>query len=238
MTFNEYLCGNTYPGRGVLLGKMGNSALIGYFIMGRSTGSRNRVFELDDDGLRTRAFDESKLPDPSLYVYHAVRVFGNCTVVTNGEQTDTVYRYLRDGKTFEDALRTWTYEPDPPILTPRISGLLTLENGVMSYKLSILKSGKDAAVIRQFFEYPEPVQGQAHLIHTYAHDGNPVPSFSGEPAAIDVSGYTTLDDVTDALWNALDENNRVSLFTRTIDLTSGEMQMRVINKQGELLCKN
>ncbi len=235
MKLSEYLSSNAYPGRGLVIGRSadGAKAILCYFIMGRSQGSRNRVFEPDGEGLRTRAFDESKLPDPSLYVYRAVRVLGNHTVVTNGDQTDTIYDALAVGRTFEDALRSRTFEPDPPIWTPRISGLLTVENGSMSYKLSILKNGGDETPLRYFFEYASPRAGEARIIHTYAHDGNPVPSFSGEPVLIDTSSYACVNCVMRDLWSGLNADNRVSAFARTIDLATGQTETRIQNKHQE-----
>ena len=235
MKFSEYLKDNTYPGRGLAIGRSadGRLAILCYFIMGRSAGSRNRVFEADGDGLRTRAFDESKLPDPSLYVYRAVRVLGNRTIVTNGDQTDTVYEFLKEGKSFEDALRTRTFEPDPPIWTPRISGLLTAGNGEMSYKLNILKNGGDETPLRFFYEYTAPRPGEAHIIHTYAHDGNPVPSFAGEPVVIDTSSYRCAGCVMNDLWEGLNTENKVSAFVRTIDLENGNVETLIKNKQEE-----
>ncbi len=232
MKLSEYLRGNAYPGRGIALGRSadGSFAVICYFIMGRSSGSRNRVFELSGDTLRTRAFDESKLPDPSLYVYRAVRTLGSRTIVTNGDQTDTIYDALAAGRTFEDALRSRTFEPDPPIWTPRISGLLTIENGEMSYTLSILKNGGDETPIRNFFEYASPRAGEARMIHTYAHDGNPVPSFSGEPVLIDTSSYGCVDCVLRDLWEGLNADNKVSAFVRTIRLSDGHAETRIMNK--------
>lgn len=227
----EYLSGNTYPGRGVLIGKSadGNSAVIAYFIMGRSENSRNRIFEEDGEGIRTRAFDESKLTDPSLIIYAPVRVLGTTTVVTNGDQTDTVYNYLKSGRTFEEALRSRTFEPDGPNFTPRISGEVIVEGG-MSYKLSILKSdcGREEAALRYFYEYAEPVDGEGRLIHTYQCDGNPIPSFEGEPVRVKLEG--DIDTFTKTVWNALNADNKVSLFTRYIDLKTGEYQTRIINK--------
>ena len=232
MKFSEYLKDNVYPGRGLAIGRTadGKKAIVCYFIMGRSAGSRNRVFEADGDGLRTRAFDESKLPDPSLYVYRAVRVLGKYTVVTNGDQTDTIYDALAEGRTFADALRTRTFEPDPPIWTPRISGLLTVEDGKMSYKLGILKNGGDETPLRYFYEYESPRAGEARIIHTYAGDGNPVPSFCGEPVCIDTSSYKCVNCVTDDVWDGLNEDNKVSLFVRLIDLETGETETRIVNK--------
>ena len=232
MKFSEYLRDNTYPGRGVAIGRSadGSEAILCYFIMGRSTGSRNRVFELEGDTLRTRAFDESKLPDPSLYVYRAVRTVGRRTIVTNGDQTDTICDALAEGRTFEDALRSRTFEPAPPIWTPRISGLLTIENGQMSYKLSILKNGGDETPLRFFYEYAVPRAGEAHIIHTYAHDGNPVPSFAGEPVLIDTTSYSCVNCVMNDLWEGLNADNRVSAFVRTIRLADGHTETRIKNK--------
>lgn len=234
MKLSEYLGSNAYPGRGVFMGKSGDGsfAIMAYFIMGRSTGSRNRVFEEVGEGLRTRAFDESKLPNPSLYVYNAVRTLDNSTIVTNGDQTDTVADGMAKGMTFEETLRTRTFEPDPPILTPRISGIMTVENGEMAYKLSILKSagGNADSVLRQFFEYSQPLNGQGHIIHTYAHDGDPVPSFAGEPVLIDTSSYGCINCVMKDLWAGLNEDNKVSAFVRTINLKTGEVATRIQNK--------
>ncbi len=232
MKFSEYLKDNEYPGRGLAIGRTadGKKAILCYFIMGRSSGSRNRVFEADGDGLRTRAFDESKLPNPSLYVYRAVRVLGNCTIVTNGDQTDTIYDTLSAGGSFADALRTRTFEPDPPIWTPRISGLLTVADGKMSYQLGILKNGGDETPLRYFYEYEAPRPGEARIIHTYAGNGDPVPSFCGEPVLIDTTSYACVNCVTRDVWEGLNENNKVSLFVRLIDLESGVAEDRIVNK--------
>ncbi|MDD5952095.1 MAG: IMP cyclohydrolase [Oscillospiraceae bacterium] len=230
-TITNYLSGNTYPGRGVLIGKSddGQNAVIAYFIMGRSENSRNRIFEPDGEGIRTRAFDESKLTDPSLIIYAPVRVLGTTTIVTNGDQTDTIYNYLKGGRTFEEALRSRTFEPDGPNFTPRISGEVIVEGG-MSYKLSILKSdcGREEAALRYFYEYSDPMDGEGRLIHTYQCDGNPIPSFAGEPVRVKLEG--DIDTFTKTVWDALDENNKVSLFTRYIDLKTGEAETRIINK--------
>ncbi len=227
--FFEELKGNTYPGRGIVLGRSadGRHAVAGYFIMGRSVNSRNRVFEAEGDALRTRAFDPAKLVDPSLVIYFPVRVYGRQLIVTNGDQTDTIDAFLKQGGTFEDALRTRTFEPDPPIYTPRISGLVQMETG--QYQLSILKSTPDhpEAVQRQFFEY-EPVSGLGHFIHTYLGDGDPVPSFAGEPTPVTLEG--DIDTFTQKTWEALNEDNKVSLFVRYVDLTTGETETRIVNK--------
>lgn len=223
------LCANTYPGRGIVLGKSadGKKAVIAYFIMGRSENSRNRIFVEEDGGLRTEAFDPAKLMDPSLVIYWPVRKFGAATIVTNGDQTDTIYEFLAAEKTFEEALRMRTFEPDPPILTPRISGLVHKDG---SYRLSILKSanGNADSAQRFFYEYPQPVAGEGHFIHTYLGDGDPVPSFEGEPEAVRIEG--DIDAFTSLVWDHLNEANKVSLFVRFIDLTDGSEETRVVNK--------
>ena len=223
---------NTYPGRGIVLGRTadGEHAAIAYFTMGRSENSRNRIFVEDGDGLRTQAFDESKLTDPSLVIYAPVRVLStkdtSVTIVTNGDQTDTIYNALAAGRKFEDALRTRTFEPDPPLYTPRISG--AAEDG--RYKLSIIKSadGNPESVRRFFFEYKQPVAGEGHFIHTYACDGDPVPSFSGEPFTVDLG--SDIDAFTSLIWDSLNEANKVSLFTRFISLKTGRFSSRIVNK--------
>jgi len=220
---------NTYPGRGIVLGKSadGQKAVIAYFIMGRSENSRNRIFVEEDGGLRTQAFDPAKLKDPSLVIYWPVRKFGAATIVTNGDQTDTIYEFLAAEKTFEEALRMRTFEPDPPILTPRISGLVHKDG---SYRLSILKSanGNAESTQRFFYEYPQPVAGEGHFIHTYLGDGNPVPSFEGEPELVRIEG--DIDSFTGLMWENLNEANKVSLFVRFIDLADGSEETRVVNK--------
>ena len=220
---------NTYPGRGIVLGKSadGQKAVIAYFIMGRSENSRNRIFVEEDGGLRTQAFDPAKLKDPSLVIYWPVRKFGAATIVTNGDQTDTIYEFLAAEKTFEEALRMRTFEPDPPILTPRISGLVHKDG---SYRLSILKSanGNAESTQRFFYEYPQPGAGEGHFIHTYLGDGNPVPSFEGEPELVRIEG--DIDSFTSLMWENLNEANKVSLFVRFIDLADGSEETRVVNK--------
>ena len=222
---------NSYPGRGIVIGKSedGGKAVVAYFIMGRSVNSRNRVFELSGEDMRTKAFDPALRSDPSLVIYFPVRMCENGMIVTNGDQTDTIYEYLSEGKTFEDALRTRTFEPDPPLFTPRVSGLLSFANGDFTYKLSILKStdGDDNYAQRQFFEY-DAKPGLGHFIHTYKCDGDPVPSFEGEPTPITISG--DIDSFTAALWENLNEDNKVSLFVRTIDLATGKAETRIVNK--------
>ena len=228
MDLYQELAQNSYPGRGILLGRSadGEKAVIAYFIMGRSENSRNRIFVEDGQGLRTQAFDPAKLTDPSLVIYSPVRVLGRTTIVTNGDQTDTIYEFLNGGKTFEDALRTRTFEPDPPNYTPRISGMV---HG-FQYRLSILKSrnGNPDAAQRFFFEYSDPLPGTGHLIHTYRCDGNPIPSFEGEPKEVAVEG--TIDELTERLWDSLNADNKVSLFTRVIDVKTGVAETRIVNK--------
>lgn len=232
LDLNKELTANTYPGRGIIIGKSGDgaSAVIAYFIMGRSENSRNRVFVECDGGIKTKAFDESKLSDPSLIIYAPVRVLGDTTIVTNGDQTDTVYEYLAQGKAFEDALRTRTFEPDPPNFTPRISGLVKVKDGGFEYKLSILKSssGIEASAERFFYDYPQPLAGEGRFIHTYRCDGNPIPSFEGEPERVAIQG--DIDEFTGLLWESLNDQNKVSLFVRYISLKDGAVQTRIVNK--------
>ena len=222
----------TYPGRGIIIGKSadGKNAVIGYFIMGRSENSRNRVFTAEGDDLKTQAFDPSKLVDPSLIIYAPVRAMGETTVVTNGDQTDTIRDFILEGKTFEDALRTRTFEPDPPNFTPRISGIVERHDNDFSYKLSILKSnnGRENSALRFFYEYAQPIAGEGHFIHTYKCDGNPIPSFSGEPELVNIEG--DIDTFTNNVWNALNADNKVSLFTRFINLETGAIESRIVNK--------
>ncbi len=229
----EELYSNSYPGRGIVLGRSadGKHAVIAYFIMGRSENSRNRVFVQDGAGIKTKAFDESKMVDPSLIIYSPVRVLEKTTVVTNGDQTDTIYDFLQQGKSFEDALRTRTFEPDGPNFTPRISGVVELETNC--YKLSILKSadGDESSTRRYFFDYDAPRAGEGHFIHTYEGDGNPLPSFEGEPTQVKLEG--DIDAFTAMVWNALNADNKVSLFTRYIDLATGETETRIVNKNQE-----
>ena len=225
------LAGNSYPGRGIVIGQSedGAKAVIAYFIMGRSENSRNRVFVEEGEGIRTQAFDPAKLSDPSLVIYAPVRVLGDHTIVTNGDQTDTIYDFMNEGKTFEEALRTRTFEPDGPNYTPRISGVVSRKEGGFTYKLSILKStdGNPDQAQRFFFEY-EPQVGLGHFIHTYKCDGNPIPSYEGEPTPVQVEG--TIDEFTAALWENLNGDNKVSLFVRYIDLGTGETETRIVNK--------
>ncbi|MBR1389969.1 MAG: IMP cyclohydrolase [Lachnospiraceae bacterium] len=222
----------TYPGRGIVIGKSANGkyAVTAYFIMGRSENSRNRIFVEDGAGIRTQAFDPSKLEDPSLIIYAPVRVLGNLTIVTNGDQTDTIYELMQQGKTFEEALRTREFEPDAPNYTPRISGLLELENGTYHYAMSILKSnnGNPVSCSRYTFSYDNPIAGEGRFIHTYMGDGNPLPSFEGEPVLVDISD--DIDAFTSQLWDSLDSDNKVSLFTRFIEIETGNYETRIVNK--------
>ena len=226
------LSGCDYPGRGIVIGRSedGTKAVTAYFIMGRSENSRNRVFVEDGEGIRTQAFDPSKLSDPSLIIYAPVRVLGDKTIVTNGDQTDTVYDLMKQGKTFEESLRTREFEPDGPNYTPRISGLMTVSSGKYEYAMSILKShnGNPDQCDRYTFSYDAPVAGEGHFIHTYMKDGNPLPSFEGEPTWVKISG--NIDEFTDMIWNNLKQDNKVSLFVRYIDIATGEYETRIINK--------
>ena len=228
----ETLKQNSYPGRGIAIGRTpcGKKIRIAYFIMGRSENSRNRVFVEDGDGIRTKAFDESKMKDPSLIIYAPVRVINGTTIVTNGDQTDTIYEYLEQGKSFEDALRTRTFEPDGPNFTPRISAVVKDD----FYEMSILKSaeGDESAVRRYFFDYPNEKPGYGHLIHTYESDGNPLPSFEGEPT-LWAMVKESFDDFSDHVWEALNPDNKVLLFTRSIDIETGETRSRIYNRNVE-----
>ncbi len=230
VSLEKELQGNTYPGRGIVIGRSrdGKHAVIGYFIMGRSENSRNRVFVKEPDGIRTEAFDPAKLTDPSLIIYHPVRRLGRGFIVTNGDQTDTVRDFLEKGLPFEQALRTREFEPDGPNWTPRISGLLSPDG---SYKLSILKSAdaQGSACARYTFEYPG-IKGTGHFLHTYAHDGNPIPSFEGEPTAVSLEDYACINCFTNALWDNLNADNKVSLYTCWIDLETGEFTEKIVNK--------
>ena len=223
---------NTYPGRGIVIGKTkdGKKAVTAYFIMGRSNNSRNRVFVEDGEGIRTQAFDPSKLEDPSLIIYALVRVLGNKIIVTNGDQTDTIYEGMDKQLTFEQSLRTREFEPDAPNYTPRISGIMHVENGKYNYAMSILKSnnGNPEACNRYTFAYENPVAGEGHFIHTYMHDGNPLPSFEGEPKLVEING--DIDEFTNMVWTNLNEDNKVSLFVRFIDIETGEYETRIVNK--------
>ncbi len=228
----QELAGNTYPGRGIVIGKSpdGKYAVTAYFIMGRSSNSRNRIFVEDGEGIRTQAFDPSKLEDPSLIIYAPVRVLGNKTIVTNGDQTDTIYELMDQQQTFEQSLRTREFEPDGPNYTPRISGIMHLENGSYNYAMSILKSnnGDPSSCNRYTFAYENPAAGEGHFIHTYMGDGNPLPSFEGEPMLVGIEG--DIDTFTNMIWENLNEENKVSLFVRFIEIGSGKYETRIINK--------
>lgn len=228
----EILKDNAYPGRGIMIGRSedGKYAVAAYFIMGRSVNSRNRVFVQDGEGIRTQAFDPSKLTDPSLIIYAPVRVLGNKTIVTNGDQTDTIYEGMDKQLTFEQSLRCREFEPDEPNYTPRISGIMHMENGKYNFAMSILKSnnGNPASCNRYAFAYENPVAGEGRFIHTYMQDGNPLPSFEGEPEWIEIKGG--IDEFTDKVWNSLNEENKVSLFVRYIDIATGSYETRIVNK--------
>ena len=232
LSLERELQGNSYPGRGLVIGKTpdGTKAVCAYFIMGRSENSRNRVFVEDGEGIRTQAFDPSKLSDPSLIIYAPVRVLGNKTIVTNGDQTDTVYDLMDKQMTFEQALRTREFEPDGPNYTPRISGIMHIEDGTYNYAMSILKSnnGNPAACNRYTFAYENPVAGEGHFIHTYMSDGNPLPSFEGEPKLVAMED--DMDVFTEHVWNSLNSDNKVSLFVRYIDIATGSYETRIVNK--------
>lgn len=232
VSLSQELQGNSYPGRGIVIGKSadGRYAVTAYFIMGRSVNSRNRVFVEDGEGIRTQAFDPSKLSDPSLIIYAPVRVLGNKTIVTNGDQTDTIYDMMDKQCTFEQALRTREFEPDAPNYTPRISGIMHVENGTYNYALSILKSnnGDPSSCNRFTYAYNNPKAGEGRFIHTYMGDGNPLPSFEGEPTLVDIKGG--IDEFTNLVWNGLNEDNKVSLFVRFIDIENGTYETRIMNK--------
>lgn len=233
ISLEKDLSSNVYPGRGIVLGKTADAkkAVVAYFIMGRSANSRNRVFVEDGQGIRTQAFDESKLEDPSLIIYAPVRVLGNKTIVTNGDQTDTIYDLMNQQQTFEQSLRTREFEPDAPNYTPRISGIVKCTDGKMNYALSILKSadGNPECCQRFTFSYSDPLAGTGHFIHTYMTDGNPLPSFEGEPKRIEI-GNEDIDAFAQKIWNALNADNKVSLFVRYIDIATQETESRIINK--------
>ena len=232
LSLEKELQSNAYPGRGIVIGKSedGKKAVTAYFIMGRSENSRNRVFVEDGKGIRTQAFDPSKLTDPSLIIYAPVRVLGNKTIITNGDQTDTIYEGMDKQMTFEQSLRSREFEPDAPNYTPRISGIMHIENGTYNYAMSILKSanGNPEACNRYTFAYENCLAGEGRFIHTYQGDGNPLPSFEGEPKLVSISG--DIDTFTNKIWNSLNEDNKVSLFVRFIDIETGEYETRIVNK--------
>ena len=232
LSIEQELKSNAYPGRGIILGKSpdGKKAVAAYFIMGRSENSRNRVFVEEGEGIRTQAYDPSKLTDPSLIIYAPVRVLGNKTIVTNGDQTDTIYEGMDKQLTFEQSLRQREFEPDAPNYTPRISGIMHVENGKYNYAMSILKSsdGDPSGCNRYTFAYENPKAGEGHFIHTYMHDGDPLPSFEGEPKRIAVPD--DIEEFTKLLWNSLNEENKVSLFVRYIDIETGAHETPITNK--------
>ena len=232
LSLSEELKNNAYPGRGIVLGKTpdGKKAVAAYFIMGRSSNSRNRVFVEDGEGIRTQAFDPSKMEDPSLIIYAPVRVLGNKTIVTNGDQTDTIYEGMDKQMTFEQSLRSREFEPDGPNYTPRISGIMHIENGHYNYAMSILKSnnGDPESCCRFTFAYENPAAGEGRFIHTYMHDGDPLPSFEVEPKPVEISG--DIDAFTKEVWESLNEENKVSLFVRFIDIETGKYETRIVNK--------
>ncbi len=232
VSLSSELKSTSYPGRGIVLGKSkdGKFAVAAYFIMGRSENSRNRVFVEEGEGIRTQAFDPSKMKDPSLIIYAPVRVLDNKTIVTNGDQTDTIYDGMKKGLTFEQSLRSREFEPDEPNFTPRISGLMEFENGKYNYSMSILKSdnGNKESCNRFTFSYENPACGKGRFIHTYMGDGNPLPSFEGEPVLVDIEG--TIDEFTNTVWTSLNEDNKVSLFVRFIEIATGKKETRIVNK--------
>ena len=230
-SMHDRLEGNTYPGRGIVIGKSkdGKHAAIAYFIMGRSANSRNRIFVERDGALFTEPFDASKVEDPRLIIYAAIRRFGNSLIVTNGDQTDTIYKGLLAGMSFDRSLAQRCFEPDPPNFTPRISGMLTIENGDFSYKMSILKSGDEKGTFCNRFSFHYGSQaGLGHFIHTYVCDGNPIPAFQGEPERVSIPD--SIDDFTKEIWESLDENNKISLYVRYIDLATGTEENRLVNR--------
>ena len=232
LSLEQELQENAYPDRGIVIGRSadGTKAVTAYFIMGRSSNSRNRVFVEEVEGIRTEAFDPSKLEDPSLIIYAPVRVLGDKTIVTNGDQTDTVYEGMSEGLTFEQSLTSREFEPDGPNYTPRISGVMHVEGGKYDYAMSILKSnnGNPDACNRYTFSYENPVAGEGHFIHTYMHDGDPLPSFEGEPKLVGIEN--DIDAFAEKIWNSLNEDNKVSLFVRFIDISTGKYETKIINK--------
>ncbi len=228
----QELATNSYPGRGIVIGRSadGTKAVTAYFIMGRSENSRNRVFVTEGEGIRTQAYDPSKLVDPSLIIYAPVRVLGNKTIVTNGDQTDTIYEGMDKQMTFEQSLRCREFEPDGPNYTPRISGVMHIEGGKYNYAMSILKSnnGCPDSCLRYTYAYENPAAGEGRFIHTYMHDGNPLPSFEGEPKLVGISG--DIDEFTAEIWKNLNQENKVSLFVRFINIADGTYETRIVNK--------
>ena len=232
LSLEQELRENAYPGRGIVIGKYqdGTKAVTAYCLMGRSENSRNRVFVEEGEGIRTQAFDPSKLTDPSLIIYAPVRVLGNKTIVTNGDQTDTIYEGMDKQLTFEQSLRCREFEPDGPNYTPRISGIMHIEDGKYNYAMSILKSnhGNPESCNRYTYAYENPVAGEGRFIHTYMHDGNPLPSFEGEPKLVAIPD--DIDAFTESVWESLNADNKVSLFVRFIDIATGKYETRIVNK--------
>ncbi len=232
LSLADELSANVYPGRGIVIGrsKDGRTAVTAYFIMGRSVNSRNRVFVEEGEGIRTQAFDPSKLEDPSLIIYAPVRALGRNTIVTNGDQTDVIYEGMDNQLSFEEALRSKEFEPDVPNFTPRISGVMHISDGSFDFQMSILKScnGNPDCCNRYTYSYDNPLAGEGRFIHTYMHDGNPLPSFEGEPKLVDIDG--DIDTFANMIWNNLNEENKVSLFVRFIDIETGKYETRIINK--------
>ena len=233
----DLLKNNAYPGRGIVIGKTpdGKKAVTAYFIMGRSVNSRNRVFTATEDGIKTEAADPSKLTDPHLIIYSPVRVLGNKTIVTNGDQTDTIYELMDKQQTFEMSLRTREFEDDAPNFTPRISGIMHVENNTFNYAMSILKSadGNPESCQRYTFSYTNPLAGDGRFIHTYMGDGNPLPSFEGEPEKIGID-TNDIEEFTNLIWTSLNEENKVSLFVRFIDIATGEAETKIVNKNTKI----
>lgn len=232
ISLEQELKGNAYPGRGIVLGRSrdGKKAVAAYFIMGRSENSRNRIFVEDGQGIRTQAFDPAKMTDPSLVIYAPVRVLGNKTIVTNGDQTDTIYEGMERQMTFEQALRSRRFEPDAPNYTPRISGILHIENGGLDLAMSILKSdnGDPGSCLRYTFAYEDPTPGEGRFIHTYQGDGDPLPSYEGEPKLVGIPD--DLEELAGIMWDSLDKDNKVSLFVRYIDIATGTYESKIVNK--------
>ena len=232
VSIGEVLAAKTYPGRGIVVGrsKDGKKAVTAYFIMGRSENSRNRIFVEEGEGIRTEAFDETKLSDPSLIIYSPVKVIGKNTIITNGDQTDTIYDYMTAGKCFNSALMSREFEPDAPNYTPRISALVDISDESLHFRMSILKSndGNPDCCNRYFYDYSDIPAGEGRCIHTYKEDGTTLPSFEGEPLKVSLDG--DIDEFTKNLWKNLNEDNKVSLFTRFIDIKTGEYQTRIVNK--------
>lgn len=231
LNLDAVLANNTYPGRGIIIGKSadGTKAVTAYFIMGRSNNSRNRVFVEEGENVVIHPFDASKVEDPSLIIYYPIRVLDNQLIVTNGDQTDTIANFLKDGATFEQALETRCFEPDAPNYTPRISGMLAFDEGDFTYKMSILKSADEngSACNRYTFSYA-PLAGVGHFLHTYDCDGNPIPTFTGEPERVAIEGG--IDEFSDMLWKNLNEQNKISLYVRFVDLRDGSVESRLFNK--------